>query len=368
MCKVNIKIKRSGKKGLIDFSITRGEIPIYSIDAHFMLNANTGYIKISRFAATTYKEYLTAFNNLEDRGMKKLIIDLRGNGGGYLNAAVSLADEFLNKGMQIVYTMGKASPKREYRASTKGGFESDPLAILIDEGSASASEILAGAVQDNDRGLIIGRRSFGKGLVQEQMDLPDGSAIRLTTARYYTPSGRCIQKSYKNGLEEYFNEEYQRYQNGELLNPDSIKFADSLKFHTASGKTVYGGGGIMPDIFVAFDTSYRSSFLNKIVFSGLTSDFCLEYVNENREQLKKYENSDLFIDKFSLSQDVFSKFLSYAEKNTIKASSTDLIKSKVYLQNQLKALIGRTLFGNEVYYRVLQSEDKTIQRAISELK
>ncbi len=251
--KVKVKIKRTNSVQLIEFVITRGEIPIYSIDAAYMIKSTIGYIKINRFSASTYKEYLDSFNKLKKSGMKKLIIDVRGNGGGYLNAAVDIIDELLPKGTRIVYTEGQASPRKDYKATDKGGFENEEVVVLIDEGSASASEILAGAIQDNDRGVIIGRRSFGKGLVQEQMEMPDGSALRLTTARYYTPTGRCIQKSYSNGKEKYFEEEFNRYENGELLSVDSIKFADSLKFKTPSGKIVYGGGGIMPDIFIALD-------------------------------------------------------------------------------------------------------------------
>ena len=365
--KVKVKIKRASFSQLIEFNIKRGEIPIYSVDASYMLTKNVGYIKINRFAANTYSEYLEAFNKLTKSGMKKLILDLRGNGGGYLNAAVDIADEFLPKGTRIVYTEGNSSPIKYYKASEKGGFESNPIVVLIDEGSASASEILAGAIQDNDRGILIGRRSFGKGLVQEQMEMPDGSAIRLTTARYYTPTGRCIQKSYKNGNDNYFNEEYNRYENGELLSADSIKFYDSLKYKTPSGKIVFGGGGIMPDYFIPLDTSFRSSWLNKISFAGLVSDFTLQYVEKNRASLNSFKNSDQFIKNFNSDNNLLNKLVIYCDKNKVPTDEKGVKKSGEYVKNQLKALIGRMLFGNECYYIISQKNDKMIIKAVSTL-
>lgn len=366
--KVKISVKRSGTKQLIDFTITRGEIPIYSIDVSYMLTNDIGYIKISRFAATTYSEFIKAFNGLKKQGMKKLVVDLRGNGGGFLNAAVEIADEFLQKGMRIVYTEGKASPRKDYKATNKGGYENDPLVILIDEGSASASEILAGAVQDNDRATIIGRRSFGKGLVQEQLELPDGSAIRLTTARYYTPTGRCIQKSYAEGNEAYAEEEFHRYETGELITADSIKFADSLKFTTPGGKTVYGGGGIMPDIFVGLDTSFRSSWLNKVAYSGLINEFAFKEVDKDRSKFKSFSTAADFSANFNLSQQMLNEFITYTEKNGIKRDETGIKRSSAYLSTHLKALMGRNLFGNEAYYPVTAKIDKMLEKAISTLQ
>ncbi len=365
--KVKLAVKRNGNPQLLDFVITRDEIPIYSVDIAYMLNTNTGYIKISRFAANTFQEYLNAFKQLSKKGMQKLVIDLRGNGGGYLNAAVDLADEFLSKGMEIVYTQGKASPKKQYTATDKGGFENATLVILLDEGSASASEILAGAIQDNDRGILIGRRSFGKGLVQEQLELPDGSALRLTTARYYTPSGRCIQKPYTNGNDAYFNEEYERYSNGELLHADSVKVTDSLKYHTVGGKVVYGGGGVTPDIFVPMDTSFRSTWLTKVSYTGLITEFAYEYVDKNRAALKKYGSGEQFMKQFNLNQATIDQFISYSQKKEIKGTDREIKKSQNYLSLQLKALIGRNLYGNEVYYPVLHTGDKTVQTAIEAL-
>lgn len=366
--KVLVSIKREKTKELIDFTITRGEIPIYSIDVSFMASPDVGYIKISRFAAATYDEFRKAFNKLSKQGMKKLILDLRGNGGGYLNAAVDISDEFLSKGMKIVYTKGKASAQKTYFATEKGGFENAPLAVLIDEGSASASEIVSGALQDNDRAIIIGRRSFGKGLVQEQIEIPDGSAIRLTTARYYTPSGRCIQKSYSNGLEAYYNEEYNRYENGELLSADSIHFADSLKYKTASGKTVYGGGGIMPDIFVPLDTSFRTSYLNKVSYKGIVSDYAYNYTDKHRAELLAYKTAANFDKSFTSTTSMLNDFVAYAQKQGVEKNEAQLRKSSAYLLNQLKALIGRNLFDNDAYFPVILSNDKAFGVALKELE
>lgn len=364
--KVDVKIMRD--RQALEFTITRGEIPIYSVDASFIAEGDIGYIKVSRFAAATYDEFRKAFNNLSRKGMKKLVFDLRGNGGGYLNAAVDIADEFLAKGMLIVYTEGKNSPKKKYIATEKGSFENSPLVVLIDEGSASASEIVSGALQDNDRATIIGRRSFGKGLVQEQIEIPDGSAIRLTIARYYTPSGRCIQKPYNKGLEAYYNEEIDRYEKGEMMHSDSIHFADSLRFKTVSGKNVYGGGGITPDIFVPLDTSYRSSYLNKVFYKGLVNDFAFIYTDRHRAALLKYRNGNDFMQNFDAKQDLLNEFADYAQKQGIPRNEPQLKKSSAYLLNSLKALIGRNLYDNAAYYPVTLSDDKVYKKALETLK
>ncbi len=366
--KVKVSIKRSGTKELLDFTITRGEIPIYSIDATFMAEPGVGYIKISRFAAETYNEFRKAFNKLSKAGMKKLIIDLRGNGGGYLSAAVDISDEFLSKGMLIVYTQGKASPKKVFKATEKGSFENSPLVILIDEGSASASEIVSGALQDNDRATIIGRRSFGKGLVQEQIEIPDGSALRLTTARYYTPSGRCIQKSYSKGLDAYYSEEYNRYENGEMLSADSIHFADSLKFKTVGGKTVYGGGGIMPDIFVPIDTTFRTSYLNKVSYKGIVSDFAFNYADKNRSQFAGYKTADAFVKNYTPSASLLESFVEYAQKQGVDKNEPQIKKSGAYLLNQIKALIGRNLYDSDAYFPVILKSDKAFKAALQKLE
>jgi carboxyl-terminal processing protease len=364
---VNVTILRNGVKNPMPFKITRAAIPLYSLDAAYMTSGDIGYIKINKFAATTYNEYLNAFNDLNKQGMKKLILDLRGNPGGYLNAAVDISDEFLTNGLQIVYTQGKANPKKTYRATQRGSFEKNNLVILIDEGSASASEIVAGAIQDNDRGLIIGRRSFGKGLVQDQMQLPDGSAIRLTVARYYTPTGRCIQKPYSDDKTDYYNEEFDRYQHGELLNADSIKLDKSKQYKTPEGKIVYGGGGIMPDVFVPIDTTKSNPFLNKVFYAGLINTFAFEYADKNRSELKKYTNSKTFINQFKITTTIFDEFYEYCKKQSIELGSLNKQQSNVAIEPYLKALIGKNAFDKDAYFPIINKNDKCIIKAIEEL-
>lgn len=364
---VNVTILRNGVKNPMPFKITRAAIPLYSLDAAYMTSGDIGYIKINKFAATTYNEYLNAFNDLNKQGMKKLILDLRGNPGGYLNAAVDISDEFLTNGLQIVYTQGKANPKKTFRATQRGSFEKNNLVILIDEGSASASEIVAGAIQDNDRGLIVGRRSFGKGLVQDQMQLPDGSAIRLTVARYYTPTGRCIQKPYSDDKTDYYNEEFDRYQHGELLNADSIKLDKSKQYKTPEGKIVYGGGGIMPDVFVPIDTTKSNPFLNKVFYAGLINTFAFEYADKNRIELKKYTNSKTFINQFKITTAIFDEFYEYCKKQSIELGSLNKQQSNVALEPYLKALIGKNAFDKDAYYPIINKNDKCIIKAIEEL-
>ena len=360
---VNVSILRSGIKKLLDFKIVRDAIPLYSVDASYMINSSIGYIKISKFAATTHDEYLKAFNALTNLGMNKLILDLRGNPGGYLNAAVNISDEFLVSGLQIVYTQGKASPKKIYKATEQGSFENNKLAILIDEGSASASEIVAGAIQDNDRGTVIGRRSFGKGLVQDQLQLPDGSAIRLTIARYYTPTGRCIQKPYSNDKSQYYNEEYDRYENGELLNADSIKLDKTKKYTTPEGKIVYGGGGIMPDVFVPLDTSKNNTFLNKVFYTGAINTFAFEYADKNRVKLNKYLNAKNYITQFEINTDILEEFYKYCEKQNTKHGPMNKEKTDKALKPYLKAFIGRDVFDKDAYYPIINENDKCILKA-----
>lgn len=364
---VAVTILRSGIKKLLEFKITRDAIPLYSLDASYMINGTIGYIKISKFAATTYQEYLKAFNELSKLGMKKLILDLRGNPGGYLNAAVDISDEFLANGLQIVYTQGKASPKKTYKATEHGSFENNPLVILIDEGSASASEIVAGAIQDNDRGIIIGRRSFGKGLVQDQLQLPDGSAIRLTIARYYTPTGRCIQKPYSDDKNQYYNEEYDRYENGELLNEDSIKLDKTKKYKTPEGKIVYGGGGIMPDVFVPIDTARSSTFINKIFYSGTINTFAFEYADRQRANLKLYVTAKNYIEKFEITKTILDEFYLYCEKQNLVLAGVSKEKTDEALKPYLKAFIGRDVFDKDAYYPIINKKDKCILKAVDVL-
>ena len=360
---VAVTILRSAIKNPLEFKITRAAIPLYSLDAAYMISSNIGYIKISKFAATTYQEYLKAFNDLSKNGMKKLILDLRGNPGGYLNAAVDISDEFLTNGLQIVYTQGKASPKKTYKATEHGSFETNPLVILIDEGSASASEIVAGAIQDNDRGTIIGRRSFGKGLVQDQLQLPDGSAIRLTIARYYTPTGRCIQKPYSDDKSLYYSEENDRYVNGELLHEDSIKLDKSKQYKTPEGKVVYGGGGIMPDVFVPIDTARTNSFLNKVFYSGAINTFAFEYADQHRTKLKAYSTAKNYIEKFEIDQTILNEFYEYCSKQKLTINDASKEKTNEALMPYLKAFIGRDVFDKDAYYPIINKKDKCILKA-----
>lgn len=364
---VNVSILRAGVKKPIEFKIVRGKIPIYSLDVAYMVKPGIGFIKISRFASTTYEEYLKAFNDLSRQGMKKLIVDLRGNGGGFLKTAVELADEFLMDGLQIVYTEGKSHPKKVYNATTRGGFEKNDLVVLIDEGSASASEIVAGALQDNDRATIIGRRSFGKGLVQDQIDLPDGSAVRLTIARYYTPTGRCIQKSYDGkSLDDYYNEEYERFEKGELYSADSIKVDKTKQYHTPAGKTVYGGGGIVPDIFVPLDTMKFSPVVNRIYYSGALNSFAFEYTDKHRTQLLgNYKSAAEFIHRYKVSEQEINALKSYLQLKKVNTAAFSGKEKGLALL--LKAFIGRNLFDKDAYYPIMNDNDNCIQKAIGVL-
>lgn len=364
---VKVSVLRASVKKPIDFTITRGKIPIYSVDVAYMVTKDIGLIKISRFAGTTYDEYLQAFNNLSRQGMKKLILDLRGNGGGFLKTAVELADEFLINGLQIVYTEGKAHPKKVYEATSRGGFEHNALAVLIDEGSASASEIVAGAMQDNDRATIIGRRSFGKGLVQDQIDLPDGSAVRLTIARYYTPTGRCIQKTYADrSLDDYYNEEYERFEKGELYHADSIKVDKKQKFVTPGGKTVYGGGGIVPDIFVPLDTVKFDAAVNKLYYSGALNSFAFEYADLQRSRfLSDYRNASSFVSDYSVGKkevEALTHYLAAKKVTTVHINGQERGFSLL-----LKALIGRNLYDKDAYYPIMNQSDNAIQKAVDVL-
>ncbi len=361
---VNIGLLRFGTSKIEYFKITRGKIPIYSIDASYMMDSITGFVKISRFASTTFIEFESALAKLDKLGMKQLILDLRGNPGGYLDAAIDICDEFLPKGKMIVYTQGKNRPRQNSTATEQGRFEQQKLVILIDENSASASEIVAGAIQDNDRGTIIGRRSFGKGLVQEQNEFKDGSAIRLTIARYYTPSGRSIQKPYTNGnIEDYYNEEMERYDSGELVNADSVKLNKKLKYTTPAGKIVYGGGGIMPDYFIPIDTTKLSRYISELLYKNIINDFALEYVNKNRANLK-YASAKEFNQKFVVSASLVNELKAYANKNNIKTKANDFEKGLDVLSNQLKAYIAKDIFNQEAWFFVKNSHDDACKRAL----
>ncbi len=365
--KVNVSIFRRGVKGLLDYTITRDVIPIYSLDVSYMVEPSIGYIRLNNFSATTHEEITKALNDLNSKGMKKLILDLRGNGGGRLQAAIDVADEFLPDKKLIVYTKGIHHENETAFATGGGLFESGDLVVLIDEWSASASEIVAGAIQDNDRGTIIGRRSFGKGLVQEELDFKDGSAVRVTVARYYTPTGRCIQKSYKNGSEDYYNDYYHRILSGEMGNSDSIHFADSLKFKTPKGKTVYGGGGIMPDIYVPVGKDSLYNYFNLLANKGLIYQYAFDYTDKNRKTLN-YKSFDEFNQKFEVTNSMFSDFINSTLKSGIKREGRNLNVSDLRIKVLIKAYIGRNILDNPGFYPLLNSIDDTFLKAVSALK
>jgi carboxyl-terminal processing protease len=361
---VKVGVKRNGEKELIAFNITRDAIPLYSIDVSYMVNKKTGYIKLSKYAKTTYKEFQEAIAKLNSQGMQNLVLDLRGNGGGYMDAAINLVDEFLTNGSLIVYTQGKNRPRQSYYASARESCTKINLVVLIDEFSASASEITAGAIQDNDRGLIVGRRSFGKGLVQEPVNFNDGSSLRLTIARYYTPSGRCIQKPYQKGDEkDYYADLENRFENGEFTEKDSIKITDTTKYYTINHRVVYGGGGIMPDVFVPADTTGSSDYFARISRKGLEYQFCFDYTDQNRAKLVKYRTA-AEIQKYLETQNIINQFINYAEKQGIKPDKKGIDLSGKIIDVQIKALIARNILDNDGFYPIIQSIDKTLIEGI----
>ncbi len=363
--KVKVGIYRRGNNELIDYEIVRDKIPINSLDAAFMLNHNTGYIKLNRFARQSLTEFNTAATKLKEQGMKNLVFDLRSNSGGYLGTAMSIADEFLPANDLIVYTQGVHQERQELRATSKGEFEKGKLVVLINEGSASASEIVSGAIQDLDRGVIIGRRSFGKGLVQRPFKMPDGSEVRLTVARYYTPSGRCIQKPYDEGVEEYYKDFANRMKHGETFHADSIHFPDSLKYQTKAGRTVYGGGGIMSDIFIPLDTIRYSKLYSSLIRTGVINAYVNEFLDRNRSKLlTKYHNFKDFNTSFKVSDKDFSKFIAKAKAKDLKFTTDDIAPNKEFIKVQLKALIARNLYEVGDYFEVIAPLDADIQKAI----
>ena len=362
--KVKVSIKRHGVANLIDYAIKRGQIPLSSVDFSYMIAAGIGYIKVNQFARTTPAEFAKAVTTLHKQGMKKLVLDLRGNGGGLLEAAIDMADQFLDKGRLIVYTKGRSRPRQEARSTDKGLCQKDELVVLIDEFSASASEIVSGAIQDNDRGTIIGRRSYGKGLVQEQTELKDGSALRLTVARYYTPSGRCIQKPYTKGKDDYELDIVNRFAHGEFNSQDSIHFNDTVKYKTTSGRTVYGGGGIMPDIFVPLDTAGYSKGYSKVRDQGLLYKFTFEYTDQNRDKMKNYKTLPE-LRQYLSQQPILNLFVEYAKRNKVELSAKDLQKSHKLLVTELQAYIARNMLDNAGFYPVIQDVDVTLQRSLN---
>lgn len=362
---VNLGIKRRGEKEIKNFKIIRDKIPQHSVDVSYMINNEVGYIKVSRFSATTYEEFKQALIDLKGKGMNKLVLDLQGNPGGYLGAAFNMADELIAGNKMIVYTDGKDSQyDTEYRARKKGIFEEGAVIVLIDEGSASASEILAGAVQDNDRGLIVGRRSFGKGLVQMPIDLSDGSELRLTISRYYTPSGRSIQKPYKSGSDpDYKTDILNRYEHGELFSADSIKFNDSLKFETSKGRVVYGGGGIMPDFFVPIDTSFNSEYYKNLFANNLIREYTLNYYDSNKKSLQKMELNN-FLQNFEVSSSMLNDLNKLAEKSGVVFDEKEFETSKEALQLHIKAQLARTLYGGEGFYKVYNKSNEVLKKGL----
>jgi carboxyl-terminal processing protease len=364
--KVTVTILRKYVSELLDFTIIRDKIPINSIDASYIASKGVGYIKLTRFSKSTMDEFIKLAGELKKQGAENLILDLTGNAGGYLDVAVSLADQFLAEDKLIVYTQGLHSSRKEYLTSSNGIFEKGKVILLIDEGSASASEIVSGAIQDWDRGIIIGRRSFGKGLVQNQLSLPDGSMIRLTIARYYTPSGRLIQKPYNNGTDKYENEIYNRYKHGELVSKDSIKLPDSLKFKTlVKGRIVFGGGGIMPDVFVPLDTSFYSDYYRDLIRKGVLNQFVLQYVDKNRLKIKNaYDSFAKFKANFVLTPEVMADLKNFAVKEGISCNDKDSKVSNEEISLALKAFIARDLWSTNEFYEILNQRDKNYLKAL----
>ncbi len=378
--KVHLEVMRRGEKDLLHFNITRDKIPLYSITASYMAAPGVGYIRLERFSATTMAEFYTALAKLKEQGMKDLIFDMQGNVGGYLYTAVDLCNQFLGEKEMIVYTQGLHAPYQPYFSDGKGVYQEGRLVVMCDEGSASAAEIFSGCIQDNDRGLLVGRRTFGKGLVQKPFTLTDGSQLKLTTAHYYTPSGRCIQKPYGQGNKEYREDYKERLESGELFGVDTFKYADSLLYHTTNGRTVFGGGGVKPDFFVPIDTSENSNLLNQLVRRGVENKFCLEYVDRNRAELnKKYPSADAFFNNFEADTTLLGEYFKAAVTDSaiklkdgmnpktfwqffgaVKNDSTsnferEFAKSEKLIKARLKATIGRNLFDAGMLYRVMNA-------------
>lgn len=362
---VALQIWRNGSIQTIN--VTRGSIPVFSVDAAYMIDPATGYIKLNRFTETSYEEFMKALEDLQKQGMKQLIFDLRDNGGGYMNEAVDMADEFLDGEKLVVYTEGLHSKKREYRCKRPGLFETGKLVILVNELSASASEVLSGALQDWDRATIIGRRTFGKGLVQEQHNLSDGSAIRLTVARYYTPLGRSIQRSYDKGKKVYMDEIWQRYSNGEALYADSNKIHNGKEYRTPANKVVYGGGGIMPDVFVPIDTATYPLAVNNLFFKGGFNNFVYRYYLQNKRQIDQYTSASDFSRRFNGLPEMWNQFVVYAAKDSVDLRML-IPAQKETLQRRLEAYLGRFRWRSTGYYQVLNSDDAVIRKALEEVK
>lgn len=366
--KVNIKVKRGSNAELLEFRITRDDIPLNSIDAVYMADGKTGYIRLSRFAATSYKEFKDAITKLKKQGMQQLILDLTDNGGGYMQIAAQIANEMLNRGNLIVYTQGRKSPRQNLNADGSGTFRTQKVVVMINQFSASASEILSGAVQDWDRGVVVGRRSFGKGLVQREFLLPDSSSFRLTIARYYTPSGRNIQKPYVKGdREDYDKDIIDRYNHGELQSADSIHFADSLKYTTLRlHRTVYGGGGIMPDVFVPLDTTQYTDYHRRLVAKGIIPQFALRYVDKNRADLKaQYPDAQKFIKEFTVTNEMLNNLVDAGKAEKVDFDKSQFAKSKEMLRTFVKAAIANDLFSTGAYFQIVNEQNDIYKEALS---
>lgn len=364
---VNLLVKRYGEQGMLPFKITRDQIPLYSVDAAYMVGKRTGYVKLSRFAATTFEEFVEdVVKMIRFKRMNSLIIDLQGNGGGYMSAATHIANMLLDKGELIVYTEGRKSPRNEERAADRGLFRDGKLIVLVDENSASASEILAGAVQDWDRGVIVGRRTFGKGLVQRPIQLPDGSMIKLTTARYYTPTGRSIQRPYDRGNKAYGMELIERYNHGELVSADSIHLADSLKYYTFKNRrTVYGGGGIMPDCFIPLDTARYSDFHRTLIARGVLPRIATDFVEANRKNIAdNYRKEEKFIEEYCVDASLADALRKAADEEGLEFSEEEFANSRQLIELQLKALIGREIFDSSTYFKIINQVNDALIRAV----
>lgn len=367
---VDVGIRRGKAKELIHFDIERDKIPIYSVDASYMVDDRIGYIKVNRFSKETMGELHDALDKLKGNGMKDLVLDLQGNGGGMLNTAIAMGDEFLADDRLIVYTDGRSFPREDRLSDTEGRFEKGRLVMLVDESSASASEIVSGAVQDWDRGLIVGRRTFGKGLVQRPVRLPDGSAVRLTVQQYFTPSGRCIQKPYDEGVDAYRREKYERFKKGELMSLDSLDLPDSLRYKTLQlGRTVYGGGGILPDVFVPIDTSLNSTYFTDLLRKGLFNRSVLEYVDANRARLETlYVDRNAFVSNTALEQELLDGLVSLGESEEVAFVEEDWNTSLPAIELRLKAILARTLFDTTAFYEVFNPINPIYNRGIEVLR
>lgn len=370
--KVNIGIKRPGVDEKMTFTVTRDKIPIKSLEAAYMIDDNIGYVRLGNFGANTYKEFMEAMDMLKERGMKDVIVDLQGNGGGFLQASVMIAGEFLNNNDLIVYTQGRAFKRKDYKAKGNGDFREGRVAVLVDEFSASAAEIFTGAIQDYDRGIVVGRRSFGKGLVQRPIELPDNSMIRLTIAHYYTPSGRCIQKPYKKGdMKDYEMDFENRLKHGELTCRDSIHFNDSLKYYTLrEHRTVYGGGGIMPDYFVPLDTMKYSKYYRKLILKNIVLTSSLKYVDKNRKDISsRYKTFDHFKTEYCIPEEVIEGVVAEGKKEKIEPlNDEDLSKTKEQLRIQMKALVARDIWDMSEYYEIMNRSNDIVKEAVKLLK